>query len=118
MKVYHRSYSAIEHNDFSFCRKRRDFGKGFYVTKIFLQTEYWAMKKCDDNDTECVVTKFKFDEDFFEDDDLHVLRFDGYSENHCYRNLCPSGRRFNGGILRQGKREEFVRQAPFMKRKL
>ena len=42
MKVYHGSYLAIENIDFSFCRKKRDFGKGFYVTKIRSQAEYWG----------------------------------------------------------------------------
>lgn len=80
MKVYHGSYTAIENIDFSFCRKKRDFGKGFYVTKIRSQAEYWASRKGEDNDVEGVVTKFEFDESFFEDDDLKVLRFDGYSK--------------------------------------
>jgi len=80
MKVYHGSYTAIENIDFSFCRKRRDFGKGFYVTKILSQAEYWAIRKGEDNDTEGVVSEFEFDEDFFEDEDLKTLRFEGYSE--------------------------------------
>jgi len=80
MKVYHGSYIAIENIDFSFCRKKRDFGKGFYVTKIHSQAEYWASRKGEDNDVEGVVTKFEFDESFFEDDDLKVLRFDRYSK--------------------------------------
>ena len=79
MKVYHGSYMAIENIDFSFCRKKRDFGKGFYVTKIREQAEYWANRKGEDNDTEGVVTEFEFDECFFEDDFLKVLRFEGYS---------------------------------------
>jgi len=80
MKVYHGSYISIENIDFSFCRKRRDFGRGFYVTKIFSQAEYWAIRKGEDNDTEGFVTEFEFDEDFFEDESLKILRFDGYSE--------------------------------------
>jgi hypothetical protein len=80
MKVYHGSYTAIENIDFSFCRKKRDFGKGFYVTKIRSQAEYWASRKGEDNDVEGVVTKFEFDESFFEDEDLKALRFDGYSK--------------------------------------
>ena len=79
MKVFHGSYMAIEDIDFSFCRKRRDFGKGFYVTKIFSQAEYWAIRKGDDNDTEGVITEFEFDESFFEDNDIKSLRFDCYS---------------------------------------
>ena len=80
MKVYHGSYTAIENVDFSFCRRRRDFGRGFYVTKIHSQAEYWAIRKGEDNDTEGVVTEFEFDEVFFEDEDLKTLRFNGYSE--------------------------------------
>jgi hypothetical protein len=81
MKVYHGSYKIIDNIDFSFCRKRRDFGKGFYVTKILSQAKYWAVRKGEDNNTEGVVTEFEFDEDFFEDEDLKALRFSGYSEN-------------------------------------
>jgi hypothetical protein len=80
MKVYHGSYTVIENIDFSFCKKRRDFGRGFYVTKLLPQAEYWAARKGEDNDTEGVVTEFEFDESFFEDEDLKVLRFDGYNE--------------------------------------
>ena len=80
MKVYHGSYTLIETVDFSFCRKRRDFGRGFYVTKILSQAEYWAARKGDDNDTEGVVTEFDFDECFFEDGDLKTLRFTAYSD--------------------------------------
>ena len=80
MKVYHGSYTAIEHIDFSFCRRRRDFGKGFYVTKICSQSAYWAARKGEDNDTDGVVTEFEFDEYAFEDAELKTLRFDGYTE--------------------------------------
>jgi hypothetical protein len=80
MKVYHGSYIAIENIDFSFCRKRRDFGKGFYVTKFFLQAEYWAERKGEDHDTEGIITEFEFDESFFEDEDIKVLRFDSYND--------------------------------------
>ena len=80
MKVYHGSYTAIENIDFSYCRKRRDFGRGFYVTKNFSQAEYWAIRKGEDNDTEGVVTEFELEDDFFEDESLTVLRFVGYNE--------------------------------------
>ncbi|GHT18331.1 hypothetical protein FACS189429_4670 [Bacteroidia bacterium] len=79
MKVYHGSYIKIDSIDFSFCRKKRDFGKGFYVTKLLSQAEYWAARKGEDNDTEGVVTEFEFEESAFEDEDFRVLRFDGYN---------------------------------------
>jgi hypothetical protein len=80
MKVYHGSHLEIKTIDFSFCKKRRDFGRGFYVTKLLAQAEYWAARKGEDNDTDGVVTKFDFDEDAFEDEDLQTLRFDGYCD--------------------------------------
>jgi hypothetical protein len=80
MKVYHGSYTEIRTIDFAFCRKKRDFGRGFYVTKLREQAEYWATRKGEDNDTEGVVTEFEFHEYFFDDEDLKVLRFDNYNE--------------------------------------
>lgn len=79
MIVYHGSYIAIDTIDFSFCKKRRDFGKGFYVTKILSQAEYWSNRKGEDNDTNGVVTEFVFDEDVFNDNELKILRFSEYS---------------------------------------
>ncbi|MDR0692540.1 MAG: DUF3990 domain-containing protein [Prevotellaceae bacterium] len=81
MKVYHGSYMAIDNIDFSYCHKKRDFGKGFYVTKILTQAEYWATRKGEDNDTDGIVTEFDFDEYFFKEEDFKVLRFDGYNGN-------------------------------------
>ena len=80
MKVYHGSYTAIENIDFAFCRRRRDFGRGFYVTKIHSQATYWAARKGEDNDTDGVITVFEFDDCAFEDMELKTLRFDGYTE--------------------------------------
>jgi hypothetical protein len=80
MKVYHGSYAEIDTIDFSFSHKRRDFGRGFYVTKLLSQAKYWAIRKGEDNDTEGVVTEFEFDEDFFDDEDFNVIRFSGYTD--------------------------------------
>ncbi|KAA6303020.1 MAG: hypothetical protein EZS26_000623 [Candidatus Ordinivivax streblomastigis] len=80
MKVYHGSYMSIEHIDLSKCEKRRDFGQGFYVTNILEQAQFWAKRKGIANKTKGFVTEFDFDEEAFEDDDLHVLRFDEYNE--------------------------------------
>jgi hypothetical protein len=79
MKVYHGSYLAIENIDFSFCRKERDFGKGFYVTKYPEHAQQWAERKSSRKNMAAVVTEFEFDEDFFEDEFLKALRFDDYN---------------------------------------
>ena len=62
MKVYHGSFTQIETIDFSFCRKRRDFGRGFYVTKIFSQADYWATRKSEDDITQALMLDFGMSE--------------------------------------------------------
>jgi hypothetical protein len=80
MKVYHGSYMSIEQIDLSKCEKRRDFGRGFYVTNILEQADFWAKRKGIANKTKGFVTEFDFDEEAFEDNDLQVFRFEEYNE--------------------------------------
>ena len=80
MKVYHGSYTAIETIDFSFCKIKRDFGKGFYVTKFRDQAEVWSTRKGKEHQSEAIITEFEFSEFFFRDKDLKVLRFDEYND--------------------------------------
>lgn len=58
MKVYHGSYTEIVEIDLSKSRDNRDFGKGFYVTNIRSQAEYWAVRMGKLHGTEGVVTEF------------------------------------------------------------
>ncbi|MDR3268365.1 MAG: DUF3990 domain-containing protein [Tannerella sp.] len=44
MQVYHGSYRDIIEIDLSQGWDNRDFGKGFYVTNIRSQAEYWATR--------------------------------------------------------------------------
>ena len=78
MKVYHGSYTAIDEIDLLKCKGGKDFGRGFYVTNIFSQAEIWASRK--GRNKKGVVTEFEFDEFFFEDDLVKVLRFEEYTE--------------------------------------
>ena len=78
MKVYHGSYTAIDEIDLLKCRAGKDFGRGFYVTNIFSQAEIWAARK--GRNKKGIVTEFDFDEFFFEDDLVKVLRFEEYTE--------------------------------------
>jgi hypothetical protein len=80
MKVYHGSYLEIEEIDLSKCESHRDFGKGFYVTNIREQAEYWAKRKGRNFDNEGVVTEYTFYENAFNNYHLKVLRFGDYSE--------------------------------------
>jgi hypothetical protein len=45
MIVYHGSYIEIKQIDLSKCEPHRDFGQGFYVTKIRQHAENWARRK-------------------------------------------------------------------------
>jgi hypothetical protein len=45
MKVYHGSYIEIKQIDLLQCEPYRDFGRGFYVTKLKEQAEFWAKRK-------------------------------------------------------------------------
>ena len=78
--VYHGSYTTIDDIDLSFCRKGRDFGQGFYVTKIRSQAEDWAIRKGKQHKIEGVVTEFGFHEELIDVFQLKVLRFEGYSK--------------------------------------
>jgi len=78
--LYHGSYARIEEIDLSFCRTKRDFGRGFYVTAIRSQAEYWAVRKGRWRNTKGAVTEFGFHEELIRILKLNVLRFDGYTE--------------------------------------
>ena len=45
MRVYHGSYTEIEMIDLSFCVVGKDFGQGFYVTKLREQAEFFGKKE-------------------------------------------------------------------------
>ena len=80
MRVYHGSYAVVSEIDLTKGRNNLDFGKGFYVTNIRSQAEYWATRTGRFHKTEGVVSEFEFYENAFEHYDLKVLRFSGYTE--------------------------------------
>jgi hypothetical protein len=67
--------------DLSLGHPNRDFGLGFYVTKLREQAQAWADRKGEDNHTKGIVTEFIFDEYVWEDTELKLLRFEGYTES-------------------------------------
>ncbi|MDR1022080.1 MAG: DUF3990 domain-containing protein [Prevotellaceae bacterium] len=79
MKVYHGSYTAIHEIDLTKCEPKRDFGRGFYVTKLREQAEIFAVRKGNRKHTESVITEFEFDEDVYENDDFKILVFSDYN---------------------------------------
>jgi hypothetical protein len=80
MKVYHGSYTKIEHIDFSKCHPDRDFGRGFYVTKFLQQAQTWAVRKGREHHTTGVVSEFKFTDGDYAEHICKIKRFAGYNE--------------------------------------
>ncbi|MDR1919237.1 MAG: DUF3990 domain-containing protein [Tannerellaceae bacterium] len=93
MKVYHGSYTKIDSIDLSRCEPNKDFGKGFYVTKIYEQAVIWANRKGRDNHTNGVVTEFIFFERVFSDKNYKTLQFDSY--NNEWLDFVVLNRDFN-----------------------
>ena len=80
MKVFHGSYTEINEIDLTKGRSNLDFGKGFYVTNIRSQAEYWADRTGRIHRTEGIVSEFEFYENAFNHFELRVLRFSDYTE--------------------------------------
>ena len=80
MKVYHGSYTEIHEIDLTFCEVSRDFGQGFYVTKLRSQAEYWAERKSRKQQHVGFVTEFEYDENICRMMKLNVLRFEDYND--------------------------------------
>jgi len=78
--VYHGSYAKIDEINLSYCHKGRDFGRGFYVTKIRSQAEQWAVRKGKWRNTPGEVTEFWFHEELAKIYKLKILRFEGYTK--------------------------------------
>jgi len=80
MRVYHGSYTKIDVIDLEKCEIGKDFGRGFYVTKIKEQAEFWAERKGLSHKTTGFVTEFDFNENAFQYFRLKVLQFNSYNE--------------------------------------
>ena len=81
MKVYHGSYVEIIDIDLNVCEVGKDFGRGFYVTKLREQAEFWAKKKGSKKGKNSFVTEFDFNENTCRIMKLNVLRFDDYNDD-------------------------------------
>jgi hypothetical protein len=81
IKVWHGSDTFIEDIDLDKCKYGRDFGRGFYVTKLLEQANTWAERIARWNKTKPVVTEFEFGGFALVDRDLKILRFDDYNDD-------------------------------------
>ncbi|MDR0547300.1 MAG: DUF3990 domain-containing protein, partial [Dysgonamonadaceae bacterium] len=80
MKVYHGSDTFIETINLEKCKPNKDFGRGFYVTKLSEQADDMAKRVSKWSNKQPIITKFEFEEYAFEDEEMNILRFDSYNE--------------------------------------
>jgi len=80
MRVFHGSYTAVTDIDLAKGRSNLDFGRGFYVTSIRSQAEYWAERTGRFHKTNGIVSEFEFYERAFTDTAYKTLRFAAYNE--------------------------------------
>jgi len=80
MIIYHGSYMEIVEVDLSKSVPNKDFGRGFYTTKIREQAEIWARRRGEHHGTPGFVSDFDFNENAFFDSNYKTLRFSGYME--------------------------------------
>jgi len=80
MRVYHGSYTKIDVIDLEKCEIGKDFGRGFYVTKIKEQAEFWAERKGISHKTAGFITEFDFNENAFQYFRLKTLQFAEYND--------------------------------------
>ena len=80
MKVYHGSYTEIDKIDLFKGELARDFGRGFYVTNLYQQAEYWANRKGKQRKTKGLINEYIFYESAFVGDYFKTLQFVDYSE--------------------------------------
>ncbi|MDR1222497.1 MAG: DUF3990 domain-containing protein [Tannerella sp.] len=79
MKVYHGSYIEIKQIDLLQCEPYRDFGRGFYVTKLKEQAEFWAKRK-NRYKNNGFVTEFEFYYSELVTRNCKTKQFETYSE--------------------------------------
>ena len=82
MKLYHGTNCNFETIDLHLCSPNKDFGQGFYLTDIYKQAEYMALRKTRQAGVgEPIVLEFEFDEKLLRSKDFQVRRFEKPSES-------------------------------------
>ena len=80
MEVFHGSYTKINKIDLSKAQINRDFGQGFYVTKIRKHANDWAKIIGEKHGTQGFVTEFVYYDTAFTERMCKVKYFEKYDE--------------------------------------
>lgn len=78
MILYHGSYLEIAEPDLTHSRPNVDFGRGFYVTPMYVQASKWC-GKFKRRGRDGIISRYVFDEG--REAELKTLKFDSYSED-------------------------------------
>lgn len=90
MIFYHGSYLKIPQPDLSHSRSNVDFGRGFYVTPLYIQAVQWC-GKFKRRGKDGIISCYFFDES--REMELKIRKFDSYSEEWLDFILnCRSGK--------------------------
>lgn len=82
MKVYHGSTFIVENPLAGVGRANLDFGKGFYVTDIYIQAERWAsVMSLRRPDSTPMINVYELDMEKISSGNYDWLRFDGYNND-------------------------------------
>lgn len=89
MRLYHGSYTEIQHPDIAFSRNDVDFGKGFYTTSLKEQAENWCRRFVREGKAG-IVSAYELNERAL--GAFRVKSFDSYSEEWLdFVLACRSG---------------------------
>lgn len=91
MKVYHGGFIAIDKPEIIKSKFPKDFGEGFYCTKLEIQAERWASRY----DT-AVVSSYEY----APNENLNILVFEEMTEEWLdFIVMCRSGKKHNYDIV-------------------
>lgn len=81
MKLYHGSVVEVRKPSLRYCRKKTDFGKGFYTTTHKEQAEHWTeIKKDRVKANKQVVSMYEIDDILLNSSQLNIRKFNGVDE--------------------------------------
>ena len=81
MRLYHGSIVEVRKPNLRLCRKRTDFGKGFYTTTQKEQAEHWTQIKQDRTKApRRIVSVYEIDDAVLSNPELKIREFHGVDE--------------------------------------
>lgn len=81
MRLYHGSIVEVRKPNLRYCRKKTDFGRGFYTTTQKEQAEHWTTIKIERAHAgRRIVSVYEFDDTLLSNPELRIREFHGADE--------------------------------------